>query len=228
MPLHDWAELDVWGGVHDIWLVELLRCIKPQLPPGFRAHLASSTALTVGTGNLKPDVSIRRWQTDEIPATSTAQTEPDEEVATITLEPERSLFVSYDGHLAACLELISPRNKDRPAARDAYLARCLGYLQAGVNLLLVDVHPQPLGFSFDAALSAELRLARPPLTGPLAVAYRVGEPAPDGGRFLAAWRRQLIAGQPLPTIPLPLTVFQQVQVDLENTYMKAATDAYLT
>lgn len=228
MPLHDWAELDVWGGVHDIWLVELLRDIKPQLPPGFRAHLASSTALAVGAGDIKPDVSVRRWQTDEGLAAGTAQTEPDEEVATLTLEPERSLFVSYEGQLAACLELISPRNKDRPSARDAYVARCLGYLQAGVHLLLVDVHPRPAEFSFDVALSAELRLARPPLTGPLAVAYRVGEPAPDGGRFLAAWRRPLIVGQPLPAIPLPLTVFRQVQVDLEGTYSRAAADAYLT
>ena len=29
-----------WEGVHDIWLVELLRCpLKTQLPAGYRAHL---------------------------------------------------------------------------------------------------------------------------------------------------------------------------------------------
>jgi hypothetical protein len=108
------------------------------------------------------------------------------------------------------------------------VARCLGYLQAGVHLLLVDVHPRPTEFSFDEALSAELRLARPPLTGPQAVAYRVGEPSPDGGRFLAAWRRRLVVGQPLPTIPLPLTVFREVQVDLDGTYTRAAADNYLS
>ncbi len=61
----------------------------------------------------------------------------------------------------------------------------------------------------------------------MAVGYRVGEPAPDGGRFLAVWRRALEVGAPLPALPLPLAPDRAVALDLEQTYMRAAADAYL-
>ena len=52
-------------------------------------------------------------------------------------------------------------------------------------------------------------------------------PSPDGGKFLALWRRALTVGQPLPTLPLPLTVSEAVPIDLEGTYARAAEAAYL-
>jgi hypothetical protein len=86
----------------------------------------------------------------------------------------------------------------------------------------------PLTFSFADALDQELQISLLPLPSPLAVAYRVGEPAPQGGRFVAIWRRALAVGQPLPKMPLPLTVHTNVSVDLEDTYQRATADAYLT
>lgn len=232
MPLHDWSDLGGWEGFHDIWLVELLRCIKPQLPDGYRAHLGSSPALGIGMTE-KPDVSVRNWQEGGEPSStasseSATSIEPDEEVATLTLDPDKSLLISFHGQLRAALEVISLRNKDRPASRAAYLARYLGYLQSSVNLVLVDLHPRPLGFSFAEALTEELHLPRTPLACPMAVAFRVGEPTPDGGRLVATWRRRLAVGQPIPAIPLPVSVREQVAVDLEDTYTRTAADAYLS
>jgi hypothetical protein len=57
--------------------------------------------------------------------------------------------------------------------------------------------------------------------------YRVGEPAPLGGSYLAIWRRVLEVGRVLPTLPLPLTVDLSISVDLERTYNSAAADAYV-
>jgi hypothetical protein len=91
----------------------------------------------------------------------------------------------------------------------------------------VDVHRRPLNFSFADALDEQLHIALPPLPAPLAVAYRVGEPAPQGGRFVAIWRRSLSVGQPLPTMVLPLTVHTAIPVNLEETYLHATADAYL-
>jgi hypothetical protein len=71
-------------------------------------------------------------------------------------------------------------------------------------------------------------LRQPACPPPLAVSYRVGEPAATGGRLLAIWRRPLTVGAPLPTMPLPLGVDMRVQVDLEETYNRAAADAYLS
>jgi hypothetical protein len=138
-----------------------------------------------------------------------------------------ALYVAYRGRLVAALELISPRNKDRPSARASYLHRYLSYLQEGAHLLLVDVHRRPLTFSFADALERELQVSSPALSPPLAAAYRVGEPAPHGGRFVALWHYALTVGQPLPKMPLPLTVQTAIPVDLEETYQRAADDAYL-
>jgi hypothetical protein len=135
--------------------------------------------------------------------------------------------VERHGRLVAAVELISPRNKDRPVARASYLARYVGYLLEGVHLLLIDVHGRPQGFSFADRIAEELQIRQPACPAPLAVSYRVGEPAATGGRMLAIWHRPLAAGAPLPTVPLALRVDASVSVDLEQTYLRAAADAYL-
>ena len=85
-----------------------------------------------------------------------------------------------------------------------------------------------MGFSFADQIAVELHLEQPSVPPPMAVSYRVGEPAATGGRLLAIWRRPLTVGAALPTIPLPLTPEQAVTLDLDHTYTQAATDAYLT
>jgi hypothetical protein len=119
-------------------------------------------------------------------------------------------------------------DSDRPYARSGCLARYLGYLLDGANLMLIDVHRRPKSFSFADQIAAQLHIEQPSVGPPLAVSYRAGESAPTGGRFLAIWRRPLSAGEPLPTLPLPLTPEQAVAVELEVTYTRAAADAYLS
>ena len=62
---------------------------------------------------------------------------------------------------------------------------------------------------------------------PAAVAYRVGERSSAGGSYVAIWRRRLVVGEPLPSLPLPLTASTEVIVDCEETYTAAARRAYL-
>ncbi len=109
--------------------------------------------------------------------------------------------------------------------RSCFLSRYLGYLRQGVQLLLVDVHPQPSSFSFADALAEELQIQPPRLPAPLAISFRVGQPAPDQERFLAVWPRPLAVGEPLPTMPLPLALDVNVPVALEPTYRSAAAEA---
>ncbi len=150
------------------------------------------------------------------------------EVAVAAIDPTKAVYVEQQGRLISAVELASPRNKDRPGARATYLGRYVGYLLEGVHLLLVDVHRRPLGFSFADEIARELEIASPPLPTPFAAGYRVGEPAATGGCFLATWRRPLTVGAPLPLMALPITVQTLVPVDLEQTYMRAAADAYLS
>ncbi len=237
MPLHDWTDREGWEGVHHLWITELLRWIKPRLPTGYRTYIGVAPTLAIGSRVERPAVGIREWTTTEtpegpgagaqVPAFEQVIAEPDEEVAVATLDPGTAVYVERLGRLVAAVELISPRNKDRPIARTTYAARYLSYLLEGVHLLLVDVHRRPLAFSFADQLAHELQLSQPLCSSPLAISYRVGERAATGGRILAIWRRPLAVGTPLPLLPLPITLEVTVTVDLETTYTRAAADAYL-
>jgi hypothetical protein len=231
MPLHDWTEMPGWDGVHQVWIVELLYWIKPRLPAGYRAYIGTTPTFAIGAPTeVRPDVVVRDFikGNGPVPPPSSPGEEPDEEIAVATLEArDKALFVERQGRLIAAVELVSPRNKDRPAACAAYASDYLAYLLKGVHLLLVDVHRRPLNFSFADRIAEELHLNQPACPAPYAVSYRVGEPAPNGGRFLAVWRRPLTVGAPLPSLPLPLSVQDKVLVDLEQTYARAADAAYL-
>ena len=103
------------------------RWVKPRLPTGYRAYIGSAPTVAVGAPPEKPDVSVRQWP-EEPSAGSSGPTipslpseNPDEEVAVALLDPETSVFVESRGRLVAALELVSPRNKDRPVARAGYL-----------------------------------------------------------------------------------------------------------
>jgi hypothetical protein len=238
MPLHDWTDRPGWEGMRHLWITELLRWIKPRLPAPYRAFIGSAPLLAIGGPPPRPDVGVRQWPLDAEPAQGQTQRagapseqassiEPDEEIAVATIDPTTALFVERQGRLVAAVEVISPRNKDRPVSRNAYLARYVSYLMDGVHALLIDVHRRPLSFSFADAIARELDLSQSQLPAPCAVCYRVGELAAAGGRMLAIWRRPLVIDQPLPAIPLPLTENLSVPIDLEHTYGAAAEDAYL-
>ena len=177
MPLHDWTDERGWGSVLPFWLAYLVEWVQPRLPEGYKAFLGGVPSLTVGSGNGKPDVSVRQWEPRppaEAGATDTAILEPDLEASvTFPLDPQRAVHIDFHGQLIAALEVVSPRNKDRASAKETYSNRYLGYLRLGVHLLLVDVLPRPKGFSFSDAITSDLGLELPPLPSPFAAAYRV-------------------------------------------------------
>jgi hypothetical protein len=223
--------------MHHLWITELLRWVKPRLPMGYRAYIGTAPMLAIGAPAGRPDVSIHRLAENPQDAGDRSQEgsaeapdavcEPDLELAVATLEPGTALMVERQGRLVAAIELVSPRNKDRPTSRDAYLSRYLGYLMESVNLLLVDVHRRPLGFSFPDRIAAALAMACEPLPTPSAISYEVAGPAATGGRYLAIWRRSLAPGMSLPPIPLALDGETRIAIDLEATYTSAAADVYL-
>ncbi len=234
MPLHDWTDDRGWDSVHPFWLAYLVEWVQPRLPEGYKAFLGGVPALTVGSANGKPDVSVRQWGPE--PAIETAPiatdvVEPDLHANVVfRLDPQRAVHIDFHGQLIAAIELVSPRNKDRIDAKETYTNRYLGYLRLGVHLMLVDVLPRPRNFSFSDAITRGLGLDVPPLPAPFAATYRVGEVVPvndDMGSLVDLWRRPLQVGQPLPTLPLPLSVHQSVTIDLEETYHRAAKRAYL-
>jgi hypothetical protein len=234
MPLHDWTDDRGWDSVHPVWLTYLLEHVQVRLPEGYKAFLGGVPSLTVDSGHGRPDVSVRHWSplaATELSTNGIGLLEPDLEASVaFRLGPQRALHIDFHGQLIAALEIVSPCNKDRTEAKEAYTSRYLGYLRLGVHLLLVDVLPRPKDFSFADAIASGLGLQLPSLPPPCAAAYRVGEAVPAGdevGSLVGLWRRPLQIGQPLPALPLPLNVHQAVPIDLEETYRRAAKRVYL-
>jgi hypothetical protein len=229
MPLHNWRDDRGWNSLHLVWQTQLLDWIQPRLPAGYRAYLGSVPALTIDAPNGRPDLGVRQWQPQpsEVPTGASTTPAPDTEtVAVFELDPQTAVHIDLHGSLIAAIEIVSPRNKDRMDARQRYLGRYLGYVRQGVHLMLIDLLPRPVDFSFADALAANLGFTQPPCPAPFAVSYRVGESVPEG-TVLAIWRRPLRVGDPLPTVPLALTIRESVAVDLEHTYREAARRVYL-
>jgi hypothetical protein len=231
MPLHDWTDDRGRDSVHQLWINSLLVWLQGRLPAGYRAYLGSVPGLTISAEPGRPDVGARAWQAPADASAPEALVEgpqPDfQAVALLSPEPHLAIHVFRQGQLVAAVELVSPRNKDRPSSREFYRNRYLGYLWSGVHLMLVDVHRRPLGFSFVEAMAEELKCQLPVGPPPHAVSWNVGGPTPEGGQFLDGWYRSLTVGSALPTMPLPLTAQKVILIELENTYTEAARRAYL-
>lgn len=128
-----------------------------------------------------------------------------------------------DPRMAAAVELVSPRDKDRPRSRDAFATKGAGYLQRGCGLVVVDAvttRRADLHADLLAALGADATsMASPSLS---AVSYRaVGRD--EAGRLLA-WPSPLEVGAPLPTVPLWLGADLAVPLDLEASHAAACVD----
>src|SRR5436305_1936187 len=234
MPLHDWTDERGWDSVHPLWLTYLLEYVQERLPKGYKAFLGGVPSRAVELGHCEPNVIVQQWESRpsaEAVTADTALLEPDLEVrVAIRLDPQRAVHVDFHGQLIAAIEIVSPRNKDRADSKENYGYRYLGYLRLGVHLMLVDVLPRPKGFSFSDTITSSLGLNQPPLPPPFAAAYRVGEVVPVGddmGSLVGLWCRPLRVGQVLPPLPLPLSVHKAVQIDLEETYRRAAKRVYL-
>ncbi len=230
MPLHDWTDDRGWDSVHQLWINAVLFWVQDRLPAGYRAYLGGVPGLTIAAEQGRPDLGVRAWQEPREVQDSPAERPQPDFQAVALMHPEtygQAVHVLHQGQLVAAIELVSPRNKDRPTAREFYRNRYLGYLWSGVHLMLVDVHRRPIGYSFVEAMGAELQCQFPAGMPPHAVSWNAGGPTPEGGQFLDGWYRPLTVGELLPTLPLTLNAERSLSISLEVTYMSAARRAYL-
>lgn len=128
-----------------------------------------------------------------------------------------------DPRLAAAVELVSPRNKDRPRAREAFVFKCADHLRRGCGVVVVDVVT-----TRRAELHAELLTAlransvSTPSGSLSANSYwSVGH---GGAGQLLIWPAALEIGQPLPTVPLWLGTDLAVPLNLEASHAAACVD----
>lgn len=130
-----------------------------------------------------------------------------------------------DPQLKAAIELLSPRNKDRPTARRTFAIKCVSYLQQGTGLVVVDtvttrradLHAAILALIDPKADAATLT------AGLSAVSYHAIQ-LEDEKQQLRLWPAALALGEQLPTLPLWIGPELAVPLDLEASYMAACAD----
>ena len=135
-----------WEGFHHSWAALIAQQLNLEtLPPGYFAESEISLGPT-----LEIDVATTELTSETTDASS-------ERVGTAVWSPPRPRFAarvdfahldSYEikvfqdlggAELRAAIELVSPANKDRDGSRRTFAAKCAGYLQHGIHLVIVDV-----------------------------------------------------------------------------------------
>jgi hypothetical protein len=220
-----------WRSFHGGWAAAMARLLNQGvLPTGYYA-----VPLLDRDGPIEIDVAALQ-ERDEPGSTTGAPTPlpwappaPGLAVA-IELPPADEVEVHVfaddgDPRLAAAVELVSPRNKDRPRARESFAVKCVGYLQQGSSVVMVDTvttRRADLHGAILSLLGVEAGAA-PAQAGLWAVSYRaVGRE--EETQQLLAWPEPLTLGRPLPTLPLWIAADFSVPLDLEASYQAACVD----
>jgi hypothetical protein len=220
-----------WRSFHGAWAAAIARLLNQGiLPEGYYA-----VPLVDREGPVEIDVATLR----EHGAAGTAGGAPAPQAWTppapglavaVELPPAEGVEVQVfaddgDPRLAAAVELLSPRNKDRPPARQAFAVKCVGYLQQGSSVVVVDTvttRRADLNAAILSLLGVEAGTAAPP-SGLSAVSYRaVGRD--EEMQQLQLWPEPLALGRPLPTLPLWIASDFSVPLDLEASYQTTCAD----
>ena len=215
-----------WEGFHHAWATFIAQQLNQDtLPPGYYAE----SEISVGP-ELEIDVATMRLpnSSDSDESRITAVWSPPHPKITAKVDfahlggYEVLIYQDLGGaELRAAIELISLANKDREGSRRTFAAKCAGYLQHGIGVVIVDVvtaRTANLHEELFAVLEVKSRRAVwKSATGLYAVAYRAAT-FRDKPR-LEAWPETLRLGKALPTVPLWLALDLPVPVRLEDSYL---------
>jgi len=124
--------------------------------------------------------------------------------------------------LVAAVDIVSPANKDRPDSRQIFVAKCADLLQKGVCVSLVDL-VTVRHFNLYTNLLALMERSDPAMSPdpPSIYAATCRKRLVGPKTQLETWASPLAAGQPLPTLPIWLSEFEAVSLDLEAAYEEA-------
>jgi len=249
MPLHDhfhgWLKEDrEWTSVHFQWCAVIAAELNKWLPPEFVAEVPCRLGIAV-----EADIAERQRvdpsATDSrngagghgaggvavaarpVPATAPQLYEPPAADVELPGTFPDDLLVEVKNrsarwHVVGVVEVVSPANKKERSERDQFAAKCMSYLQRGIGLVVVDVvtasrrnlHDEMIRL---AGYDPKFEFAGPTFT--YAVSYRPVRRAERN--LIDLWRWPLAVGAALPAVPLPLTGYGCVRLDLEATYSEA-------
>jgi hypothetical protein len=218
-----------WESFHSRWANSIADSLNNNLPERFIAevqlHLGSQVEADVaefammaaaeetGNGSARA-VALQTWAP---PVATWAMPAVFPDDLEVQVRDQRD-----DARLVAAVELVSPRNKDRPDSRRAFAAKCAAYLQRGIGLMVLDIvtgRQSNLHNELVQLLMAEGTFLLPADAALYAVAYRPIRR--QDMNQIDVWPVVLAVGGPLPLLPLALRGFGMVPLDLEETYQDA-------
>jgi hypothetical protein len=210
-----------WHAFHNSWATYLSSDLNRQLPEGYFAEANVQFGIEIDvaafeeTDHAPSDTAPGEWSPPG-PTCSVAFT-----AATDVVEVQ--IYSREEGPtLAGAIELVSPANKDRTAHRDAFVAKCLTYLQQGIGLVIVDVVTDRQA-NLHNELCNRLNATQANINGDLyAVSYRAV--TRNGQTSLDLWQIVLQLGHALPVLPLWLPGGLLLRVDLEATYERTCQE----
>src|SRR5262249_39712472 len=146
---------------HGSWCNAIMRHLNRMLSPryfaAFQVHLGARVEADVaeldqaeqlvsvfGNGEGGTATALATWAPPAV-SCSLGITFPD--------DIEVQVVDTRDGAaVVAVVELVSPRNKDRPSARRDFVAKCAAYLQRGLGVVVVDIVTSRGGNLHDALM----------------------------------------------------------------------------
>jgi hypothetical protein len=215
-----------WESFHGAWAFEMMATLnRSVLPAGYfaEAQVTLGSRLEVDVASFAEAAGGPEQQRNGGGVAVQAWAPPKTALVMPTSFPddiEVQVFRSDAGaSLVAAVELVSPRNKDRPDARRGFAAKCAAYLQRRVGLVVIDVVTERLANLHDelvALLGQPEQFLLPAEALLYAVAYRPSRQ--DTGDQIEIWPYPLAVGEVLPTVPLALRGGPTLPLDLEATY----------
>jgi hypothetical protein len=214
-----------WESFHTTWAGAIADALNEQwLPEGYFAEeqLQPSARVEVDVATFEEEGRDRT--SGGIAVAGRKTWTPAAPTWTMTgLVPEGLEVLVFSGEggptLVGAIELVSSANKDRPATRRAFAAKCASYLHQGIGLLIVDVvtsRSANLHNELVQLLDQPAEFQQPPAAGLYAVAYRSVRRGESD--WIEIWPAELAAGKALPELPLWLGPDLVVPVNLESTY----------
>lgn len=218
-----------WEVFHGGWPYELASMLNESLPPRYfaepRVQLGTTSEIDLGALDRHGVYSEREADGGGV-ATLPYTVPQATSVSAIELAdvPDTGVEI-YDSEgdlnrtLVAAVEFVSPRNKDRPAARRDFVAKCSYLLQRRVTVSIVDpvtVRTSNLFVQLLDDVGADSTVFGSVAPSVYAATLRPYISA-EGPR-LVTWAYPLVVGQPLPELPTFLGDHLAIRLDLDGSY----------
>jgi hypothetical protein len=214
-----------WKGFHSAWANAITNALNEVLPEGYYAipevplgdQIEIDVAtLEIGESSSAGGIATAVWAPPRPRLSAPVDFSRVQSVAV-------HIFEDQGGpQLRAAIELVSPANKDRPRSRLTFAAKCVGYLERGVSVIVLDTvttRRANLHEDIARALEAENMLAWDSPTLLYGIAYRTASRQVQ--TQVEAWPEKIALGEELPTLPLWIRSDMCLPLPLEMSYTTA-------